>query len=305
MGMQFWWFYDVAAAAVILVAIFISARKPLSKAVASLIAYALGLLVAISASGSLSESFYKNAVKNSNTDKIEKALNDNSITTEVKIYMESLGYNISVKEENLAKIFSEAGLSTVHDDVYSALYEYANNINGRVVDTEEVFREKMTEGFADIISDIVSENLSRYAAETAYDAVIDDSASINAFLVLTQQEYLTDAAEYIEKNYTSAAYMSMIRLIGALILMFVIVIAVKFFAHALLDKGSDFAQLSIAEHICGGIIGLLIGAIIVFIISVAIRIYTMLGSGEMLFFNNEVIDKTLFFRYVYDLVIKL
>lgn len=305
MGMQFWWFYDVAAAAVILVAIFISARKPVSKAVSSLIAYALGLLVAISASGSLSGSIYKNTVKSSNIDKIEKALDESTITTEVKIYIESLGYNVAVKEENLAKIFSEAGLSTVHDDVYSALYEYANNINGRVVDTEEAFNEKMTKGFAEIISDIVSENLSSYAAEAAYDAIINDSASINELLVFTQQETMTDAAEYIEENYTFTAYMSIIRLISAVILMFIIVLAVKFFAHALLDKGSEFAQLSIAEHICGGIIGLLIGAIIVFIAAVAVRIYTMLGSGEMLFFNNEVIDKTLFFRYVYDLVMKL
>lgn len=305
MGAQFWWFYDVAAAAVLLVAIFLSARKPISKAVSSLIAFGLGLVVALSASSSIAGSMYKTAMRGSNADKIEKALEEDAVINKTKAYIESLGYNVVVKTENLGEIFAEATTSAVYIDVYEALYEYTNNINGRVVDTEEAFREKMTAGFAEIISDIVGENLSAYAAETAAAAVIDDPDSINEFLVLTQQENMTEAAKYIADNYTAAAYTDVIRLISFIILMFIVVLAVKFFAHALIGKNSEFSQLSIAEHLCGGLLGLFTGAIIVFVAAVAVRTYTVFGSGEMLFFNDDVIDKTLFFKYVYNLAAKL
>lgn len=305
MGMQFWWFYDVAAAAIILVAVFLSARKPISKAIASLTALVLGLLVAMPASSSMADSIYKNTIRSSNIDKIQKTLEDETFTQKTKAYIENLGYKVVVKEEKLDNIFSELGSGSVTGDVYSALYKYVNNINGKSVDTEEAFNEKMEEGFAEMISDIVSENLSLNAAETAAAAVRENHESINELLILSQQEYMTDAAEYIEDNYTATAYMDIVKLICFIILLFVIVIAVKFFVHAILGKESEFTQLSIGEHICGGIIGLFIGAFVVFIAAVAVRTYTIFGSGEMLFFNDEVIDKTLFFRYVYELAIKL
>lgn len=305
MGMQFWWFYDVAAVAIILVAVFLSARKPISKAIASLMALVLGLLVAMPASSSMADSIYKNTIRNSNIDKIQKTLEEESLTQKTKAYIESLGYKVVVKEDKLENIFKELGSDSAKADVYDALYKYVNNINGRSVDTEEAFDEKMAEGFAEMISDIVSEELSLNAAEAAAAAVIENPESINEFLILSQQEYMTDAAEYIEDNYTAASYMDIVKLLCFIILLFVIVVAVKFFAHAILGKESEFTVLSIGEHIGGGVIGLFIGAFLVFIAAVAVRTYTIFGSGEMLFFNNEVIDKTLLFRYVYELAAKL
>lgn len=303
MGTQFWWFYDAAAAAIILVALFIAARKPLSATISSLAAFVLGLVVALSASGSISESIYENTIKNSNSEKLEKTLEDESIVYKTKDYIESLGYNVVVKEEKLEEIFSEAGSSRT--DVYSALYKYTNNINGRVVDTQEAFTVKMTEGFAEIISSIVSDNLSSYAAETAAEKVMSEPESIGEFLALSQQEYMTDAAEYIEENYTSSAYIDLIKLLSFIILLIVIAAAVKLFAHAVIGKEANSSRMSIGEHICGGFAGIFVGIVIVFAAAVIVRIYTILGSGEMLFFNEKVIDETLLFRYVYNLVIKL
>lgn len=305
MGSQFWWFYDVAAAAVILVAVFINARRSVSKAAASLMAFVLGLFVAVAASGSIAGSIYKNTVKSSNTDKIEKALEDESITQKTKSYIESLGYNVVVKEENLEKIFKENSSDSSYGDVYGDLYSYVNNINGRVVDTEEAFKEKMTEGFAGIVSDIVSVNLNRYAAETAAETVADDPDSMSELLALTQEEYMKSAAEYIEENYISSAYTTIIKLLSFVILAIVIIIAVKLFAHAIFESGSGYSELSIGEHICGAIIGIIIGIAAVVLAAVIIRTYAVFGSGEMLFFNDEVIDRTLFFKYVYKLVVKL
>lgn len=304
MGSQFWWFYDVAAAAVILVAVFITARKPISKSAASLAAFLLGIVVAASASGTIGESVYKNAIKNSNAEKLEKTLDDGYMVQKTKLYIESLGYNVNVKAENVEKIFSECA-SVPGKNVYDELYSYVNNINGKNVDTEEAFRAKMEVGFASIIKSIVSERLSGYAAECAYKKVLEKPDSIGELIAFSQEEYQTAAAKYIESQYTSGAYITTVKLISFILLAIAVIIIVKLFAHALFSGRSDYAQPSLGEHIGGAVIGLAVGAAALVIIAVSVKIYTIFGSGEMLFFNDEVIDKTIIFKYAYELAGKL
>ena len=66
MGVQFWWFYDVIAVAVILVSIFLSVRKGLIKTIAALTGFVLSAVIAFSAGGPIAELMYEQSEKGSN-----------------------------------------------------------------------------------------------------------------------------------------------------------------------------------------------------------------------------------------------
>ena len=59
------------------------------------------------------------------------------------------------------------------------------------------------------------------------------------------------------------------------------------------------------SHISGGIIGVIKGGLFVTVAAALIRIWAILGSDEMLFFNNTVIDKSFVFKYFYTFVSSL
>ncbi|MDE7363633.1 MAG: hypothetical protein K2N27_01905, partial [Ruminococcus sp.] len=62
---------------------------------------------------------------------------------------------------------------------------------------------------------------------------------------------------------------------------------------------------STGSHIAGGFIGIATGVIMIFAGSAVIRLWAIMGNNEMLFFNNDVIDKTYIFKYFYDLTMKM
>lgn len=62
---------------------------------------------------------------------------------------------------------------------------------------------------------------------------------------------------------------------------------------------------SISSHISGGFMGIITGGIMVFAVAAVIRLWAIMGSNEMLFFNNDVIDGTFIFKYFYDLTLKM
>ena len=54
MGTQFWWFYDIIVAAVVLVCMFVSGRKGAMNAITTFVAYILAAGIAVSVSAGIS-----------------------------------------------------------------------------------------------------------------------------------------------------------------------------------------------------------------------------------------------------------
>lgn len=299
MGTQFWWIFDTAAAAILLIAVFLSGRKGFAKTVVIMVGYVLSIVLAMSVSGSASGFIYKNSVRQSNISGIERALDSTDIVQKTKSYIESLGYNVTVSEANVEKIFKDEG------DVKQALYKYVNSINGRTVDTEDSFNEKMTEGFAGIMENALSEELTRYAAETAANKVRNNSPDFDETLKKIYGGNIQEAAIYIEENYTGDASSEIIKIFCFIIIIFVFMIIVKIIARKLNDGEAIRPVGDIADHVIGGIFGAAEGLVLIFIVAAAVRSCVILGSNGMLLFNSDTIDKTIFFKHIYNLVLKL
>ena len=101
MGVQFWWFYDVIAVAVILVSIFLSVRKGLIKTIAALTGFVLSAVIAFSAGGPIAELMYEQSEKGSNIKKFDLTLETVDFVGDLGNQLENLGYNIRIDNNEL------------------------------------------------------------------------------------------------------------------------------------------------------------------------------------------------------------
>ena len=289
MGEEFWWFYDVIAVAVVAVSIFISAKKGLFKAGLSLTGYIIAFALALSISGTLAGKLYKSSAKF-----LEKTAD----------YIESLGYsNIDVKENKLHDIYTKDSKGKSFDE---QIYNYVNNQNATTVDRENLFYEKLHEGYAEIISGIISDNLSDYPAEYAADVIREKPYTTDELIPLLldnsdiDNDTSKEAAEYICDHYIEKPYRTQIRLAAFLIILVLLIALTIFILTAV--KSDNFNDLPVASNLLGGVIGAVKGVILLTGVAAMIRLYVVLGSDKMLFFNHKAIDKSFIFRYIYSFI---
>jgi len=296
MGTEFWWFYDVIAVAIVLVCVYFSGRKGFAGSAVSLIGYAIGLVVAFSVSGAFSEGIYRNILRSSNVKKISQSLDDYDFIDLFDTNLENAGYNIVIKREQVEKIFATGS------DIDAQMYKYVNNINGRKIDEEGQFYIKLHETYANTVSSIVSKQLNKFAAETAAEAMRDtNDTSINELAPLLLESSKTKSAGYIADNYTAPAYRKIIKLMCFVFLLVIVILLSHFLIKALDDSGHKESS----SHILGGFIGIGKGGVLVLAAAAAVRLWVIMGSNEMLFFNFEAIDKSYIFRYFYNLVLNM
>ena len=295
MGSQFWWFYDVIVVAAVLVCMFVTAKKGLMRAAISLVGYALSIGIALSASSSVANSFYEGSIRASNIKKLDYNISNGDFYSDFANYLDNLGYDLSVDSVRLEKI------CTSEKDIDGSIYEYLNNINNRVVDPEGIFMDKLHEGYASLISGLVSKQLSEYSAEYAAEQIRKKPSTIYKYMRLVREpDFKEPAAEYIVDSYLEKPYKTQIRLVCLMLLMIVFII-ITLFIETVANK-KDHIEDSIVTKTMSGLIGVFKGAVIVFLIAVMVRLYVVLGSNKMLFFNHEAIDNSYIFKYVYNFI---
>jgi len=298
MGSQFWWFYDVIAVAAVLVCVFLSARKKVLQAAVSLGGFILAIIFASTLSGGMAGSLYKGGIRQNNVSKINKTVSDLEFADEVKGYLESLDYGLSLKLSKVEAILNSGS------DIDGQMYKYATDTKGRKFAEKEVFINRFHEGYAQITSKIVSENLSLYSAEYTASQIIEKPADFERLIpLLMEPEDKSPAAEYIADNYVKKPYEDVIRLIVFTVIFFVILILVLFIARSM-ARNSSYNEGIGAKLLCG-FMGIFNGVILVFAIAAMVRLYVVLGDDKMLFFNFKAIDQTYIFKNVYNIILGL
>lgn len=304
MGEEYWWFYDVIAVAAVAVSIYIAARKGLFKAGVSLTGYIIAFALALSLSSSIASGLYDSSVKTSNNKKLAKSVKSSRFLEKTADYLESLGYpNVDVRENKLQEIYSGKNKKKTFDE---QIYDYINNMNANTVDRDTVFYDKLHEGYAQIISGIIADQLSEYPAEYAADLIREKPFTTDELIPLMidneqiENDTSKEAAEYISDKYLEKPYKTELRLAAFIIILAVLLALTIFIVRAV--AGDDFNDLPVASHLVGGIIGAVKGVIILIGIAAMIRLYVLLGSDKMLFFNFKAIDNSHIFKYVYQFV---
>lgn len=301
MGTQFWWFFDVFTAALLLVAVFIAGKKGFGKTLVFTIGCAASVLLAIALSGPIANFAYGSAIEHGNLKNLKEELSSSDLSADTKTFMEGMGYNIRVNDSRVSEIFLEGG------DVVGSLYEYANNINGKVVDSEENFRKKMNEGLAGVVRSVFTDSHSAFAGEAVYDEVLADMSKLPQILTLIEEQAnepevhdYTEASKLLEAEYCADVYKDMISLAAFAVISLIVLILVMNISGKMNGDGGIGAVGDIADHIIGGVFGVLQAAVFMLVIAAAVRLVVTLGGSDMILFNEESINKTYVFKHIYN-----
>lgn len=299
MGSQFWWFYDVAAAAILLICIFVGSRKGVMKSAFAFVGLIIAAILSYAVSGAVSETISGNMVSESNAKKIASNIDSETFTDMYADYLTSMGYSIKVDKNKLGKALDSK------ENIDEAVVKYINNINGHAVDEKEVVFEKVREGYAVVISDIISRSLNKYASETAAEIIRNDSSGMAELIpLLRNSDNIHPAALYIAKNYASPAYYVIGRLAAFLIVFCVAAFIIVCSVNAFFGR-KEVEAIGVSSHVMGGVFGILSAAVLIFAVAAGIRLSAVLGNDAMLFFNNDAVSKSYVFRYFYELVMKM
>lgn len=299
MGSQFWWFYDVIVIAVVLVCIFIGSRKGVMKGVFGFVSVIVAAVVAYAISGAIGDTVSSGPVSESNANKISENIDESTFTKKFSDYLKNMGYSVSIDENKLgAALDKEEGME-------EAVVFYLNNVNGHALDKEEVLIEKIHEGYAVIIGDIVSTSLNKFAALKA-EEIVRENPEVMAELIpmLREEEQLYQASLYIAKNMAAPAYNIIGKLVSFLAIFAFLSLAFLFGVNAFFSH-KEVDAISVTSHFAGGMFGLFTAVVIVFAIAVWVRISAITGNNEMLFFNNDVVEDSYVFKYFYDFAMKM
>lgn len=299
MGSQFWWFYDVIVVAVALVCIFIGSRKGVMKGVFGFVSVIIAAVLAYVISGAVGDTVSSGLVCESNAKKISESIDESTFMTKYINYLENMGYSVSIDENKLGAALDKG------EEMEEAVVFYLNSVNGHSLDKKEVLLEKMHEGYGVILSDIVSKSLNEFAAVKTKEIISEKPEMMTELIpMLRDEEQIYQVSLYISKNMAAPAYNIIGRLISYLVIFAVIALGLllginAFFSHKEVDA------IGVVSHVAGGIFGLFTAAVIVFAIAVWVRVSAITGNNEMLFFNNDVVEKSYLFKYFYDFAMKM
>lgn len=295
MNGNLWWIYDGLAAVVLIVFAIITIKRGLIKGVVSCVGFILAAGIAVSASPAIAGALYGTAAKTANIKELNKTIDDNTLIDELSLEMENMDYGLSIDDVKLRKVLAKA------DDYDEELFKFANNIYGRKVAEEEEFMPDLHKAYSNITRTIIGKHLSKYAAESAAQKVLEKPSLFTAMIpLLLETEDHSEAAEYICDNLVDEPYNYSFRLIALIALMAAVLVFALIMAGAI--GRNDTMEPGLGRHLFCGIFGLIKGAAVVFLIAAAIRASVVYGTKTELMNEYPAIDRSYAFKYVYDIV---
>lgn len=299
MDSQFGWFYDVIAAAIVLICIFIGSKKGVMKSAFGFVGIIVAAILSYAVSGAVAQTVGGDMISESNAKKISSHLDEDTFTDMYANYLSNMGYSLKINKDKLGKALDST------ENIDEAIVKYLNNINGHSVDEKEVLLEKIREGYAVVISDIVSRSLNKYASETAGSLIREDSSSMAELIpMLRDSDRVHASALYIAENYVAPAYNVIGKLTAFLIIFGIAALGFVCGINAFFGRKS-VETIGVASHIMGGVFGILSAAVLIFAVAVGVRLSAVTGDNAMLFFNNDVVDKSYVFKYFYEFAMKM
>lgn len=298
MDTQFWWAYDAAAAAVAAVIIYLSAKKGLSKTIFTTLGCIISLVFAITLSESASDAIYRSAVKSGNIKSVRRSLEDVQITSKFRVFLENQGYNITVNESRLQSILAES--ENMQDD----LFKYACNINDKEVDEKEAFIQKVNSGFFDIFHEMLSHELPEYLLSDLSLMNDDSRLTQQAVQMVVRLEMIDDipqeTVDYLENTFIQNRASEICRFAAFSIIYILLMLVIRLFAN-IITAMLDIPSVGAAEQPLGAVMGIIRAGLFLIAAAAFVKFLVIIGDEKMMFFNQKSIDKTIVFKYIYNL----
>lgn len=335
MGTEFFWFYDVILAAILIGMLFVGAKKGFVRMVLSLGAFIASFIIALAISDGVSgwvyNSFISKPLEQTISTSINDALGDNVVTQIGKIDMDKAKINgtsidsLELKPDKAGKVtvnlnnvnLSNTGISKVDLTAFGVdkSTDYSNVNLGSVQIYESDIEKYGIENM--ILTEVLAQNIKNSEIADSVNEVIEqvadavptldlkgkkiddiDSGMINSVVVSVVQSSGNPGKAVLD-NVAKPIVLVPLRTIIFVVLFFLvfIILSIIIKATSLINKLPVIGKLN---SLLGGILGLLQGLIIVFIVVIIAHMAVEMSNNTLIFLNDMTINKSYAFSWVYN-----
>ncbi len=336
MGTQFAIVYDIAVAAILIGMLFSGMKRGFASAVVGLVATVAAFACAMMFSRPISNAIYVNFVEQPLNQSVNIAIDsvmgsiafdgiENVDYDEVTVNGVPVG-DIRLSNSGTNKILldlsvvdlSRTGISDVElskfgipaDTDFSAMsgktaeftmtdinrYGLGQMVVAQVIavnmQNSEIYRTLIT--FTDSVGEAVPAYFGTMSAQISKGSV-DPLRSI----VLIMQSAQLNVRDAVIEGIVKPCFNVTVQTIVFAVIFFVVVILLNLIAK-LLQFVNKIPLIGGLNAFLGGIVGLVQGAVAVCISCLLVRVIAVMSGGNIIFFNNTVIDSTIVFKYIYD-----
>lgn len=335
MGTEFFWFYDVILAAILIGMMFIGVKKGFVRMVLRLCAFAASFVIALMISNGISgwiyDSFISKPLEQTISTSINDALGDNVVTQLGKIDMEKAKINgksidsLELKADKAGKVtvnlgnvnLSNTGISKVDLTSFGVdkNIDYSNINLGSVQIYESDIEKYGIENM--ILTEVLAQNIKNSAIADSVNEIIDkvgetvpaldlkgktiediDSGTINSVVVSVVQSSGNPGKAVLD-NVAKPIVLVPLRTIifVVLFILIFIILSILIKATSVINKLPLIGQLN---SLLGGVAGLLQGLVIVFIVVIIAHMAVELTNNTLIFLNDMTINKSFAFSKIYN-----
>lgn len=337
MGTSFFWFYDIVLLAVIAGVTFRSIKKGGVGVIISTVAIIAAFIAAFIGSRAISESIYNSYIKEPLTgyidEKIDSVIGDNIITDISKVDMSKAVIGgkflstIELEPNASGKIIldlsdidlTETGMENADFSMFGINegFDYSLVKVGNVEITERELKNNTIESI--VLARVLTTNIKSGEIFTAFESIGEKISEVIPFIFKNYSAEISDGDSDIlytlvlsvtDFSYATRSEAILANIIDPIIItpmriiLFLLIFIIVSFVLELIANGTkiinEIPVLSSVNEFIGGTLGLIKSVFILCIICIAIQLLISITNDSLVFINTYTIDKTLFFKYIYN-----
>lgn len=337
MGTSFFWFYDIVLLAVVAGVTFRSLKKGGVGVIISTAAIVIAFIAGFIGSSAISESIYNSYIKEPLTgyidEQIDGVLGDNIVADLEKVDMSKAVIggkflsSVELTPDSSGKItldlsdidLTETGMENADFSMFGIGedFDYSLVKVGNVEITERELKNNSIESI--VLARVLTSNIQSGEMFTAFKAIgekiseaiplvfssysaeiSDGDSDIIYNLVLSVIDFgYATRGEAVIANIIDPIVITPLKIVLFLVIFTVIAIILEALANAskIINR---IPVISSVNEALGGILGLIKAVLILFIICISIQLLISVTEDSLVFINTYTIEKTLFFKYVYN-----
>lgn len=294
MGEKFAWFFDVAIIGIIFVCIFLGSKRGFAKTIVLLAGYILALVGSFIISSAVSPTIYDKFVKT----KAESIVVDNydkiNIKTQIKQAIKDQNVGVDIPDSEIDRIINAGG------DYTQSFAQYAKE-KGSQIDKDALQKKFDTAisnntvltSLKDKIPDSLYKEIENYLGKSK-DTMTDVVKALN-------NPSKEEGAKQLTEVSVKPMALMIIKIIVFIIVFAILMIIVRFASGLISGTVKAVPLVGSANSFLGGVLGLIQGAVLVLVITFAIKLLVTLTSNDLLLFNTPTIEETHIFKLIYNL----
>lgn len=291
MGTEYWWIYDIMAVAIVVGCIIVSWKRGLLKTLVLIVGYAFACVGGYFVANQYADNVYDRFLKEKCESIVEDNIVDFNANDEINEVLAEQNIPIELTDEQIDEIINYDG--TVSEGVINYLEE-------RQIPLTQDMKQKITQ---ELSSDSIVSKLEGKINDRAYNILVEynkiaDNAIDKIFKSMVQSNE-TSIAEELNNIVIKPIIIKVLKVVIFILVFLVIIIIVKIVAN-LMKFVNTIPIAGGINRLLGGGLGFLQGILILYVVSLLIKIIIAVTSNQITILNDETINASKIFKGIYN-----